>query len=233
MFTKKLKTLTLYQLSAVGFLNLIMGGVLLLNLILGIILKQNDDVAGSIDFPVIITALIWGYVFFVEVFNFAIINGVSRKSYFISTCIFSFGLAAGTAIIATVFSLLAREFASMAANIFYGFYPNAGIFAIFIWFWGALFFMIILGWFAGILMHSLSKKAKFILVGIMAVIAPIAMLLNNYFDGIIDGLAKFGLMFMGVFGSTVNSYYSALMLLGLSALLIGASWLFMRKIELK
>ncbi len=233
MLSKKLKTLTLYQLSAVGLLNLIMGGVLLLNLILGIILKQSDDVAGSIDFPVMITALIWGYIFFAEVFNFAIINGVSRKSYFISTCIFSLGLAAGTAVIATLFSVLAREFASMATEVFFSVYPDATILEIFIWFWGALFFLIILGWFLGILMHSLSKKAKYILIGVFVAIAPIVMLLNHYIGGIIDYLKKIVLLFFGVFGDTINSYVSALMLMALSVLFMGAAWLFLRKIELK
>lgn len=231
MISNRLKTITRYQLYSLTFSTIIMALVLIINLVLGIILKLNGEQGGSIDLPVFITAIIWGYVFFGDVFNFGIINGVSRKSYFIST-IFSFFISTvALAIVTTIFAVISRQFAENII-VYFNIYPS-NVLAMFFWFWAVIIFMIALGWFLAIMFYSISKKTKFVLIGIFAVLAPVIMVLNHYVGGIIETLKKFGLMFLGVFNNTVNSYLSVLMLSGLAIILVVATWLFLRKMELK
>lgn len=80
----RLKTLILYHIYSskvlVGILLLIM----FVNLLLGIAFKHSINSAGSMDIASYIFAMFVGYELFREVFAFSMINGVSRKTYYIS-----------------------------------------------------------------------------------------------------------------------------------------------------
>ena len=141
---------------------MILLGILLLNFVLGIVLKSMQETGGSIDPITFIFALVAGFAL-QETFPYALYNGVSRKSFF-SASIFAVVVTtiAWTAL-TVILTLLSRAFA--ANIILYDTIYQSGVFAMAIWYFAAILCLIASGWFFTVLASVLTKRAKLILIG--------------------------------------------------------------------
>lgn len=226
----KQKAVTKYQLWILKINSLILLGILLLNFVLGIVLKSMQETGGSIDPITFIFALVAGFVL-QETFPYALYNGVSRKSFF-SASIFAVVVTtiAWTAL-TVILTLLSRAFA--ANIILYDTIYQSGVFAMAIWYFAAILCLIASGWFFTVLASVLTKRAKLILIGGTVVLAPLLILLDHVTGGVILMLQKFGFLFFGVWNSSVSPYLSAGMFFLLSCVLLFFTWVIIRRKELK
>lgn len=154
----RLKTLILYHIYSskvlVGILLLIM----FVNLLLGIAFKHSINSAGSMDIASYIFAMFVGYELFREVFAFSMINGVSRKTYYISnilsTIIISVFLGVTTGVVSFISSVLANN-----SIMFYMIYPKNTA-NMFIWCTVMTYAIISLFHFISLVMYRISKKTS-------------------------------------------------------------------------
>ena len=171
----RLKTLILYHIYSskvlVGILLLIM----FVNLLLGIAFKHSINSAGSMDIASYIFALFVGYELFREVFAFSMINGVSRKTYYISnilsTIIISVFLGVTTGVVSFISSVLANN-----SIMFYMIYPKNTA-NMFIWCTVMTYAIISLFHFIALVMYRISKKTKYIIILLLALSVPFIILL--------------------------------------------------------
>ena len=230
MVHSKGKAVTKYQLWILKINSLILLGILLLNFVLGIVLKSMQETGGSIDPITFIFALVAGFAL-QETFPYALYNGVSRKSFF-SASIFAVVVTtiAWTAL-TVILTLLSRAFA--ANIILYDTIYQSGVFAMAIWYFAAILCLIASGWFFTVLASVLTKRAKLFLIGGAAVLAPLIILLDHVTGGVILMLQKFVLLLFGVWNTTVSPYLSAGMFFLLSCVLLSFTWVIIRRKELK
>ena len=210
----RLKTLILYHIYSskvlVGILLLIM----FVNLLLGIAFKHSINSAGSMDIASYIFAMFVGYELFREVFAFSMINGVSRKTYYISnilsTIIISVFLGVTTGVVSFISSVLANN-----SIMFYMIYPKNTA-NMFIW-------------------CTVMTYAIISLFLLLALSVPFIILVNNLAGGFIMHIQKFLFLFLGITGSgadiTADPILSSAVLFVFSAVITAVSWLFLRKAE--
>lgn len=195
----RLKTLILYHIYSskvlVGILLLIM----FVNLLLGIAFKHSINSAGSMDIASYIFAMFVGYELFREVFAFSMINGVSRKTYYISnilsTIIISVFLGVTTGVVSFISSVLANN-----SIMFYMIYPKNTA-NMFIWCTVMTYAIISLFHFISLVMYRISKKTKYIIILLLALSVPFIILVNNLAGGFIMHIQKFLFLFLGITGS--------------------------------
>lgn len=229
----RLKTLILYHIYSskvlVGILLLIM----FVNLLLGIAFKHSINSAGSMDIASYIFAMFVGYELFREVFAFSMINGVSRKTYYISnilsTIIISVFLGVTTGVVSFISSVLANN-----SIMFYMIYPKNTA-NMFIWCTVMTYAIISLFHFISLVMYRISKKTKYIIILLLALSVPSIILVNNLAGGFIMHIQKFLFLFLGITGSgadiTADPILSSAVLFVFSAVITAVSWFFLRKAE--
>lgn len=234
MDKKRLKYLILYHVNSAKYLLMILALIMGINLTLGLVFKNVESPIGSIEIAAFGFALFVGYELFNDVFSFAIINGISRKTYYLSNIISTMILSVilGVVTAATVWFSITFANNLIIYTLLYG----KNILGLFVWCVAVMFALITLLHFVALLVYRLSKKTKYIVLTVIVLLGPAIYLLNYAFAGVNEALAKFGLLFIGISGSgavTPNPYLSALMMVGLSFVIIVINWLFLRKIEAK
>ncbi|WP_081165813.1 hypothetical protein [Lactococcus garvieae] len=228
----RLKTLILYNFFNLKYLLAMILFILLLNFGIGFI--PADGTVGSIDLPVFVFIIFVGAEIFREAFNFALINGVSRKSYYISHIVSSLVITASIMLTTALIALISQQSGSNNLIAFDWLFPEGNHFEMFIWFFGVGVAILSVAWFVSLILFSLPKKVQYLLIIIMVVLSSGLTLLNFAFDGILDTLLRFGLMFVGIFGSNpANPYLSAMMFTSLAFIFVAAGWIFLRRAELK
>lgn len=231
----RLKTLILYHIYSSKILVGILLLIMIINLILGIAFKSSANGVGSIDIASYIFAMFVGYELFKEAFAFSMINGVSRKTYYVSNIISTGIISIFLGITTGVFALISSEYANN--NImFYLMYEGNAV-TMFLWCTIMVYAMISLFHFISLVMYRISKKVRYIIILVLALIVPLSIFINTIIDGFILNIQKFLLLFLGITGSgtniTANPVLSAVVLLAFSVLITGVSWLFLRRIEAK
>lgn len=231
----RLKTLILYHIYSSKILVGILLLIMIINLILGIAFKSSVNGVGSIDIASYIFAMFVGYELFKEAFAFSMINGVSRKTYYVSNILSTGIISVFLGVTTGTFALISSEYANN--NImFYLMYQGNAV-TMFIWCTVMIYTMISLFHFVSLVMYRISKKVRYIIILVLALIVPVTILINTMIDGFIPNIQKFLLLFLGITGSgtniTTNPILSATVLLALSVMLTMVSWLFLRRVEAK
>lgn len=157
MDKNRLYNLVLYHFNStkviVGILLLIM----LVNLILGFIFKGNEDAIGSIDIASYVFAVFVGAGIFNEAFSFSIINGISRKTYYVSNILsilfISLMLALATSL-ATVTSIAIAK-----NNILFTALFELEPLSLFVWCFSAIYAIITLFHFIALVSYRLSDSS--------------------------------------------------------------------------
>ncbi len=227
----KLKTVTEYQISQYKLQSIIMLGVMTFNLILGIIFKANGTEGGSVDVIPLCFALICGLILLRISFNFSICNGVSRITFFKASLLTISIVTIAWAIITTILLVISEQFAQSLIIVSLLF--DTSLISKFIWLVSSIFFMFVLTMFISLLLITLSKRAKYILMALLISLAPLVVLFNILIPGFMSGVLDFLLLFIGVTSGQPSIYLSSLMLIMLALCLLVASWFIIRRIEVK
>ncbi|MDT2759145.1 hypothetical protein [Enterococcus xiangfangensis] len=235
MDKRRLKNLILYHLYSSKILVGILLLILSINLVLGIVLKGVPGPVGSIDAAAFIFGMFVGFELFKEAFSFAIINGISRKTYYLSNIISTLMMSVFLGSVTAIVSLISFEFADNI--VLYSLLYSDDIIGLFLWNFAVFFAMISLFHFTSLLLYRVSKKIKYLIILGLALLAPLIVVLGIWFSGFQAVVQKFMLLFAGIYqtneGVRISPYVSSAMLLFLSAVIVAVSWLLLRRIEAK
>ena len=235
MDKRRLRAVSRYQFFQLKIHTLVLSGVLLLNLLLGILLKANGSEGGSIDLITFIFAFIIAFSMFDETFRFALYNGVSRRTFFLASAQTILLISGLWAILTEAAALLSRAFGK-SVIIFYTIYPPS-LPGMLLWYFGAIFCLISLCWFLTVLNSILSKRGRLVALGIFVLIGPAVLALDLVIPGlavgVVTGILAFALFLLGALHTLPNSFFSALLLSLLGAVFLCAAWLLMRRRELR
>ena len=231
MDKNKLRAVSQYQLFLLKQSTLFMVGILLINLIIGVILKRFDSEGGSIDIITFIFALMFGFELFNSAFKFSLFNGVSRKTYLIASVVTIGVISLAWSVLTGIMIIISNEIGS--STIVYSSIYSNDLFAMFLWLFSIILVLVVFSWFMAILLFSISKKAKLILLFVSIAIGPIVVLIDVFVNEFISNIARVLLLFLGITENTTSPYLSSLMLVLLAVVVIGINWLFLRKAEVK
>ncbi len=231
MDKNRLVATTKYQLSLLTTQTIIFSLILVINLIIGIILKANNVVGGSIEIVTLVWACIIGAYMFSEAFNFSLINGVARSTFFVASTISTFSLAIVWSLITTIFVMISEQFAQnfLLFNLIY----EGNIMSRFLWCFSAILLMMSLSWLVAVVLNAVTKRTKLILLAFFVVIGPLIMLLNNFIPGLMEKIIEVLLMYVGIFDGGANAHLASIFFIISALVNISLSWLFIRRMELK
>lgn len=174
-----------------------------------------------------------GYELFKEAFAFSMINGISRKTYYFSNILSTVIISVFLGVTTGVFALISSEYANNNIMFYLLYQGNKVI--MFVWCTVMIYVMISLFHFIPLLIYRISKKVRYIIILILALIVPLTILVNALIDGFILNIRRFLLLFLGITGNginiTSNPVLSSIMLLAFSIVITAVSWLFLRRIE--
>lgn len=234
MDKKRLKYLILYHVNSAKYLLAILALIMGINLALGLIFKNVQNPVGSIEIAAFGFALFVGYELFGETFSFALINGISRKTYYLANIISTVILSVILGVVTAATTWLSIKFANNL--ILYTLLYGENILGLFIWCVAAMFVLITLLYFTALVVYRLSKRAKYIVLTVAVLLGPAIYLLNYAFTGLNAALARFGLLLLG-FSRTgqlaPNPFLAAGMFTSLAVCVLLLSWLFLRRVEAK
>lgn len=231
MNEKRLVSICQYQLYRERQMTMILLLILGINFALGAILKMLGTTGGSIEMVTLIFASIMGYALFSDTFKFSTYNGAARKTYMIATCVTAILLSVTWSLLTSVIVLLAERFTTVNL-LFANIYPN-GFFAMFLWLFASILCLTMFSWVVAVIMYSISKKAKLLLLLGISLLVAALILINVLMNGeVIDALVTFAYLLLGIVDNTISPYLSAAMfvLLSLGSGIIG--WSFVRKAEI-
>lgn len=228
---KKLINLTKFQLFS-NYLHIFINiGVIILNIIIAVIVTNSASEegagSGSIDGIFITWMLVLGITFFTSSFKFALLNGVSRKTFFLSGLItltaFSFALS----IICALFIILAESVATTFTiyTLMYG----KNILGMFVWLFTLGIFLAMLGWFIICVFYRTNKKQRLIIGGALLLFPALYILVHYLTDGALGrNVVRFLIKIIG-YGGVPNPYIAAVSFIVLSIILCAGVFLLVRR----
>lgn len=233
---KKLKGLVKFQLSNWSAY-ISAAATLLMNLIVAliVILSNEDGIGGgSIDIAMLAVGIVFGVFVAALGLKFSMVNGASRKTYFLSALITVF-LGAAAYSIATLLVMLITHGVGYSNDIYYFLYGLSGGMN-----WGgviffelcAMFLAMTLGFLAALVVYRTKKRGKLILLVAAVLVAAIATLLGFF----TDFWAGVGIFFTNVLGlgfATPNPFIGGLSLLAVTAVLFGIIFLIVRRADIR
>ncbi|MGL5972910.1 MAG: hypothetical protein ACRCZK_04285 [Oscillospiraceae bacterium] len=232
MLKNKFRSVIKYHIYLNKYQTLCLFLIMTLNLFIGVILKNNNDTGGNMEFVSFIFAFILGSIICGKTFKFAILNAVSRKTYFLASLVTTIGVCLSWSSALTLTIIISKNIASnfILFDSLYHLY-SFNYFSMFIWYFSTILFFSCFGLLNYTLMTFLNKKVKLFLLFILIMIVPILILLNTFINGIIEKILKFSLLSLGITKTTSNPYLSAIILILFSFIFSFIIWLFFKKAE--
>lgn len=235
MDKRRLKNLILYHLYSSKILVGILLLIMIINLALGVIFKDNEAAIGSIDIASYIFAMFVGFELFKEAFAFSILNGISRKTYYLSNIFSTIFISLCLGIATGIATMISMSYANN--NILFTSIYGENVLSLFVWCSVVIYTAINLFHFISLILYRIGKKVKYTIIIVLALLVPFMVLLNNVISDFTTSIQKFFLLFLGVTSNgeniIVNAYLSSLMLLVFTIFITAISWLFLRRIEAK
>lgn len=233
---RKLINLTRFHLLGNWQQYISMGAVLLINFIVAVCIGafgHDGASGGSIDFPMLCMSTVFGVFLCVYGLKFALINGVSRKTYVLSSLFAALAIAVVYALATCAFMAIAHT-VGQANDLTFFLYLRTGntvghaiVFEI-----AAFLFTVSMGWFAALLFYRLRKRGKLILLAASAGTIALLTLIGFFtpmWSGVFTALkAMFGFNF-----AVPNPFVGAATFFGLSAVILTGCGLLCRRIDLR
>lgn len=216
-----------------------MGAVLLANFIVAIIIgltrESSEIMGGNIDISMVGMSIAFGAVICATGFKFALVNGVSRKTYFIASAVSLLIVAVVMAVLAYLSMLVTYNVGQTTDAYYFLYCMTTGATN-----WGGMFFFelgfmvfgVTLGYFAAMVIYRTRKRGKILILLITMVIGAIFTLLG-FFTDIWIYIGKGMLYMLGMGASTPNPFIGMASLLGLGAVLLAATFLLIRRADLR
>lgn len=232
---KKVKGLVMFQLSSWPTY-ISAGAALLINLTISLIINASieDGGGGSIDFAMLAVGIVFGVFVAALGLKFSMVNGASRKTYFLSALITVFIGAIAYALV-TFLAMLLTHSVGHTNDAYYLLYGIKGGMN-----WGgviffelcAMFLSMTLGFFAALVVYRTKKRGKLILLVAAVLVAGAATLLG-FFTDFWAGLGKFLINVMGLNFATPNPFIGGLSLLAISAALFAVIYFIVRRADIR
>ncbi|MDD2227639.1 MAG: hypothetical protein PHH71_03590, partial [Clostridia bacterium] len=210
--------------------------VTVFNIIVAIIItnavSDGSTGSGSLDGTFVIWMIIIGLTFFASSFKVALLSGMSRKTYFLSSIITLTAFSFVMSIIGSLFILLAEN----VSNTFtlYTMMYGKNILGLFVWMFSSGFLMATLGWFIISIFYRTSKKQRLVICAFLLLIPSIFILINMLTNGAVGNfLSTILLNIIGFGGVVPNPYIASISMLILSLILCAGTFFLLRRAELK
>ncbi len=214
---------------------LICAGVLLLHILISMAILHLVDTAGPAgvgDGIALITIPILSMVFFAPSFKYTLSQGISRKTFFLATCLGIVLLAAVIAILVTIFYIINLKVANVWM-IFRLIYPEQSVLGLIAWEFAALLFLGMLGWLIRLVYYVSNRTTKYIVSIAPFVLAALLMLFNALADkGMGRAVWEFLKTVMGLCGGSPNPYVGMASMLAAAVILGGFSFLLLRRAQI-
>ena len=229
---KKLLHLTKFHVRSTYYYLFIITGILLFNLLIAVLITSLDNTgesgSGSLDSVTLVHSFILGIVFFYSTFKFALLNGVSRRTYYLSSLlylvIYSFFFTVITSITIVIAEAVTNTFTIY--SLMYGY----NFISMFIWLFLACLFFELLGWLISCVFYRTYKKARLIISVSLLLVIPIFVFIN-YLSNRAFGISVLNFI-SAIFGfnsAIPNPFIAMVTLLVLSLILAGSIFLLVRK----
>lgn len=230
---KKLINLTKYQLFS-NYIHIIINiAVMVLNTVIAVIVTRKAGAAGSGSLDSIF--YIWIFVIgitFLGSFKYALVNGVSRKTYYWSSVITVVCFALVLSIVSGLFVVLIESVATTYTifTLLYG----KNILGMFVTLFAAGIFFAMLGWFISCVFYRTYRKQRLIIAAALLII-PALFILINYFTGGVLGtsLFRFIKIIMGFGMAVPNPYIASASLVTMGIMLCAAIYLLVRRANIR
>lgn len=209
---KKLVNLTKFQLFSNHLHIYINTAIIVLNIIIAVIItktsKSEGAGSGSLDAIYLAWIFTLGISFFIASFKFALISGVSRKTFYLSSIITLLFFTLALSVISSLLILLAESVARTFTLFSMAYGKNIG--GLFVLLFSAGLFLAMLGWFIACIFYRTSKKQKLILAAALLLV-PAILVLINYLTGRVmgTGMLKFLKVIMGFSSGAPNPYIAS------------------------
>jgi hypothetical protein len=229
---------TKYQLNLYKSQSLICLSIIALNILISVTVTHSFPKAGiksgSSDLIVLIWIFIIGIFSFIHSFKFMLSNAVSRRSLFWAN-ILSMSISSVTwAVIVTMLLTLINKLHIKIIVLYTLFYNDYSALGTIVWFCGAFFLLIVLGWFINMVYYRSSKRMVYVITLVPFIFAGLFIMVNQTTNGKLFGaISRFIVTAMGFSGSTPNPYLGSFSM-GICALIICSfNYLLIRKVEIK
>lgn len=210
------------------------GAVLIVNCIISLIISLSsggEAGGGSMDGTMLGMSIAFGAVMCATGLKFALVNGVSRKTYYIS-------VAASVVISAAVYSVVTSLLMVITHNVgmsndMYYFLYCAGGFnwaGLFFFEFGLMLFSVALGYFVALVMYRTRLRGKLVILVIAAVLLGVLTLVG-FFTELWSVLGRGVLAMLGF--TSQNPFIGMASLIGLSALLLLGGFLIVRRADIR
>ncbi|MDL2292455.1 hypothetical protein LJC17_02565 [Acholeplasma sp. OttesenSCG-928-E16] len=216
-----------YSSQTLGFLICLVFNLLATTLV-GIFADSNEAKAGSYDIVAISWIAIIGVAFFKSTFTFSIQNGLSRKTYFITSLLISLLTSFAWSLLTVSIEYLADAIGSPI--IIFAFMYKMDFISMFIWTFGALTFAFTFGWFIRMVLYRTSKRGKLIILGSILLAALIILFVTLLTKVNLGG--ALGTLFsycLGLKMKIPNPYIAFSFFIGLSLIFSIGNYLLIRK----
>ncbi len=209
-------------------------GIMLLNTIIAAIVSHFTDSSGSgsPDSTVFLFAFIFGLAFFGQSFKFALINGVSRKTYFCGIMLSNLATSLAWSVIGLIFATLNHFFAK-SFNI-YQFVYSFNVWHLFIWLFTIALFFSMFGLFIRILFYRCSKRTMLIICASLFIGVTILTLAGILSRGaMLSSIASFFAFIFNLKAASPAPYICGAFFILLAAVQSGAIFLLLKKAPIK
>lgn len=227
---KKLINLTKYQLFS-NYIHIIINvAVMVLNTVIAVIVTRNAGNAtgsGSLDSIFYIWIFVIGITFFGS-FKFALVNGVSRNTYYWSSVITVVCFAFVLSIVSGLFVVLIESVATTYTifTLLYG----KNVLGMFVTMFAAGIFFAMLGWFISCVFYRTYRKQRLIIAAALLIIPAVFILINYYTGGALGtSLFRFMKNIMGFGMAAPNPYIASASLVTMGIILCAAIYLLVRR----
>ncbi|MGI6113862.1 MAG: hypothetical protein ACOYEJ_07040 [Mahellales bacterium] len=228
-----------YQLRDFRISLIVFYGIVLAIIVIGGVSYSNlsNDTNVSVSFSgfgmaAVIFIFVAGLNCFRDSFKFIQANNVSRKSFFMGNGITIISVAALMAIVEAILDSTLKHFFPYQ-GLFQQLYKSNSMVADFLWSFGLYAFAVSLGWFITMVYYRSSKLIKTIVSLIPAFIIILLVVINNLTAGALGrGMVNLLAAALG-FGNDFNAYMAVLSFWAATAVLLGLSFLLIRRMPVK
>lgn len=230
---KKLINLTKYQLFS-NYIHIIINvAVMVLNTVIAVIVTRKVGAAGSgsLDSIFYIWIFVIGITFFGS-FKFALVSGVSRKTYYWSSVITVVCFALVLSIVSGLFVVLIESVATTYTifTLLYG----KNVLGMFVTMFAAGIFFAMLGWFISCVFYRTYRKQRLIIAAALLIIPALFILINYYTGGVMGtSLFRFVKTIMGFGTAAPNPYIASASLATMGIMLCAAIYLLVRRANIR
>lgn len=229
---------TKYQVMMFKQQSLICLAIIVLNILISVtftyLFPGSGVSAGSSDLITFIWIFILGLSSFTSSFKLMLANAVSRKSLFWANILSMATISVVWAVAVTLLlSFIDRMYIKIIV-LYTLLYKNTSAIGTLVWFIGAFYLLMMLGWFTSMLYYRSSKPMAYVISLAPFIFSGLLTIINQSTNGkLFDSIINFFVTAMGFSGSLPNPYIGSFSLLLFTVIICAFNYLLIRKAQIR